>query len=73
MAMLASAGSPLERDPYETTDGDRANLALLEGCVMEGLFTDTNRATERVLRRNGYAMLTRGRTGLLRSASRARG
>jgi glycolate oxidase iron-sulfur subunit len=24
---------------------------------MEGLFTDTNRATERVLRRNGYAML----------------
>ena len=57
MAMLASAGSPLERDPYETTDGDRANLALLEGCVMEGLFTDTNRATERVLRRNGYAML----------------
>jgi len=57
MAMLASAGSPLERDPYETADGPREKLALLEGCVMEGLFTDTNRATERVLRRNGYAML----------------
>jgi glycolate oxidase iron-sulfur subunit len=57
MAMLASAGSPLERDPYETIDGPREKLALLEGCVMEGLFTDTNRATERVLRRNGYAML----------------
>ena len=56
MAMLASAGSPLERDPYETSDGNRADVALLEGCVMEGLFTDTNRATERVLRRNGYAM-----------------
>jgi glycolate oxidase iron-sulfur subunit len=55
MAMLASAGSPLERDPYATpTDGKRGDTAVLSGCVMEGLFTDTNRATERVLRRNGY-------------------
>ena len=58
MAMLASAGSPLERDPYETSnDGNRAKVALLEGCVMEGLFTDTNRATERVLQKNGYSMI----------------
>jgi len=58
MAMLASAGSPLERDPYETSnDGNRARIALLEGCVMEGLFTDTNRATERVLQKNGYSMI----------------
>ena len=55
MAMLASAGSPLERDPYPTTnDGTNGRTAVLLGCVMEGLFTDTNRATERVLRRNGY-------------------
>jgi glycolate oxidase iron-sulfur subunit len=57
MAMLASAGSPLERDPYETSnEGHRSKTALLEGCVMEGLFTDTNRATERVLQKNGYSM-----------------
>ena len=55
MAMLASAGSPLERDPYETSnDGNRGTVTLLEGCVMEGLFTDTNRATERVLQKNFY-------------------
>jgi glycolate oxidase iron-sulfur subunit len=56
MAMLASTGSPLERDPYTTrAGGERGKAALLEGCVMEGLFTDTNRASERVLRVNGYA------------------
>jgi glycolate oxidase iron-sulfur subunit len=58
MAMLASAGSPLERDPYATpSGGERGTTALLEGCVMEGLFGDTNRATERVLRVNGYAVV----------------
>jgi len=58
MAMLASAGSPLERDPYATPSrGERGNAALLEGCVMEGLFGDTNRASERVLRVNGYAVV----------------
>lgn len=55
MAMLASTGSPLERDPYPTqSTGERGKAAVLLGCVMEGLFTDTNRATERVLRKNGY-------------------
>jgi len=29
---------------------------MLTGCVMEGLFTDVNRATERVLAANGYAL-----------------
>lgn len=60
MAMLSSAGSPLERDAYDpgqgTQRGDRGDAALLTGCVMEGLFTDTNRATERVLARNGFRM-----------------
>jgi glycolate oxidase iron-sulfur subunit len=55
MAMLASSGSPLERDPYPPRGGaTRGRAAVLLGCVMEGLFTDTNRATERVLGVNGY-------------------
>lgn len=55
MAMLASAGSPLERDPYPTSNsGKNGRTSVLLGCVMEGLFTDTNRATERVLQHNGY-------------------
>jgi glycolate oxidase iron-sulfur subunit len=33
----------------------RGTVALLSGCVMEGLLTETNRATERVLAANGYA------------------
>jgi glycolate oxidase iron-sulfur subunit len=32
---------------------DEIKVALLRGCVMEGLFSTTNRATERVLARNG--------------------
>lgn len=32
-------------------------VALLRGCVMEGLFSQTNRATERVLERNGCEMV----------------
>jgi glycolate oxidase iron-sulfur subunit len=56
MAMLASSGKQLEGDSYPTrSTGERGNAAVLEGCVMEGLFTGTNRATERVLRVNGYA------------------
>ncbi|HEX6574680.1 MAG TPA: heterodisulfide reductase-related iron-sulfur binding cluster [Gemmatimonadaceae bacterium] len=56
MAMLSASGSPLERDPYEVDQrADRESVAVLKGCVMEGLFTETNRATERVLGRNGYA------------------
>jgi len=55
MAMLASTGSPLERDPYPTSNsGKNGTTSVLLGCVMEGLFTDTNRATGRVLQRNGY-------------------
>ncbi len=56
MAMLASTSTPLERDPYQTSnEGERGVTAVLRGCVMEGLFTETNRATERVLRHNGYS------------------
>ncbi|MCX5760077.1 MAG: heterodisulfide reductase-related iron-sulfur binding cluster, partial [Gemmatimonadetes bacterium] len=36
------------------TTPTRARVATLDGCVMEGLFTEVNRATERVLCENGY-------------------
>jgi glycolate oxidase iron-sulfur subunit len=32
----------------------RGSVAMLQGCVMNGLFSHANGATERVLRRNGY-------------------
>lgn len=57
MAMLASTEFPLERARYQAEgDGANGSAALLLGCVMEGLFTNTNRATERVLTHNGYQM-----------------
>jgi glycolate oxidase iron-sulfur subunit len=57
MAMLASTDFPLERGTYRPTDtGELGTVALLRGCVMEGLLTETNRATERVLTYNGYHM-----------------
>lgn len=58
MAMLASTArrerafkSPLP------SDRKRGIVALLTGCVMEGLFAETNRATERVLGFNDYATI----------------
>jgi glycolate oxidase iron-sulfur subunit len=58
MAMLESTRSPLKRRRYQPTgDGTRGSAALLTGCVMEGLYTETNRATERTLTVNGYRMV----------------
>jgi glycolate dehydrogenase iron-sulfur subunit len=58
MAMLASSSSALERDPYTSRGAaSRGRTAILEGCIMEGLFAETNRATARVLERNGYAIV----------------
>jgi glycolate oxidase iron-sulfur subunit len=58
MAMLASTDRREPSRPYAiaTPDAARGTVALLTGCVMEGLFTDTNRATERTLAVNGYSM-----------------
>jgi glycolate oxidase iron-sulfur subunit len=57
MAMLASTGRSIERSPYRpATTGERGRVATLKGCVMEGLFSETNRATDRVLSVNGYAI-----------------
>lgn len=55
-AMLAST----RRDPAPAWtprgNGARGQVATLTGCVMEGLFTPVNRATERVLVENGYSL-----------------
>ncbi len=57
MAMLAASSNSLERRAYGVpATGTRGKTAILRGCVMEGLFSETNRATERVLAVNGYAM-----------------
>ncbi|MGQ0537863.1 MAG: (Fe-S)-binding protein [Gemmatimonadaceae bacterium] len=61
-AMLAAskAALPARRDgarPYPTASRERATVASLSGCVMQGLFTATNRATDRVLAANGYRIV----------------
>jgi glycolate oxidase iron-sulfur subunit len=57
MAMLASTtrASRVEGG-VKSSRGEKGTVALLTGCVMEGLFGDINRATERTLAVNGYAM-----------------
>ncbi|HEU6452485.1 MAG TPA: heterodisulfide reductase-related iron-sulfur binding cluster [Gemmatimonadaceae bacterium] len=55
--MLASTTSPLPRREYRGVgSGERGNVATLRGCVMEGLFAETNRATERTLVCNDYSL-----------------
>lgn len=57
MAMLASTRPAKRATAYRNAGaGDRGVTAMLDGCVMEGLFTQTNRATGRVLAVNGYAI-----------------
>ena len=54
-AMLASSESSGRRRAYTSRDeGTRGTVALLTGCVMQGLFAETNHATARVLAANGY-------------------
>jgi glycolate oxidase iron-sulfur subunit len=57
MAMLASTTRPHRHSYVATSDGARGRVALLLGCVMEGLLEETNRATERSLVVNGYTMI----------------
>jgi glycolate oxidase iron-sulfur subunit len=55
MAMLAASEMPLERGTYTPDrEENRERVAILLGCVMDGLFSKTNAATERVLVHNGY-------------------
>jgi len=60
MAMLASTrrGSRPGERKMAARAGSRGTTALFTGCVMEGLFEETNRATERVLAVNDYAVRT---------------
>jgi glycolate oxidase iron-sulfur subunit len=60
MAMLASTRrTRAERSRTYLPAGDaaRGTVATLDGCVMEGLFAPANRATERTLAANGYALV----------------
>ena len=58
MAMLEATRSPVARPAYQPSgDGSRGSATLLTGCVMEGLFTETNRATERTLTANDFAIV----------------
>ncbi len=64
MAMLSSTTRPRAGErPYAPTDSrapngtQRGTVAVLTGCVMEGLFAETNRATERTLLVNDYALV----------------
>ncbi len=54
-AMLESSRSVFPPRHEPVSPAADATVAPLLGCVMEGLFAGTNRATERVLRMNGYA------------------
>jgi glycolate oxidase iron-sulfur subunit len=62
LALLLSTRSPLaksnEAAPAARGESQRGiRVALLRGCVMEGLFTATNRATERVLAASGCELV----------------
>lgn len=57
-AMLASTARRRRAKEYAVpADGSRGTSALLTGCVMQGLFAETNRATARVLATNGYRVV----------------
>ncbi len=58
MSMLEATRAPIRGAAYRPAgDGSRGSATLLTGCVMEGLFTGTNRATERTLAANDYAIV----------------
>ncbi len=58
LAMLAATRQVVPQRAYRVeTTSERGMVALLRGCVMEGLFAETNRATERTLNVNGYRVI----------------
>jgi glycolate oxidase iron-sulfur subunit len=58
MAMLASTRRRRRTARYAARGAPALGaVATLRGCVMEGLFTAANRATERTLAVNGYALV----------------
>ncbi|HSE99243.1 MAG TPA: heterodisulfide reductase-related iron-sulfur binding cluster [Blastocatellia bacterium] len=71
LALLLASRSPLAGSPDGIPEarfernGPKPNtrVALLRGCVMDGLFKETNSATERVLARNGCEVVQAARQG----------
>jgi glycolate oxidase iron-sulfur subunit len=57
-AMLDSTRRPSTPAWEPHGSGTRGRAAVLTGCVMEGLFTEVNRATERTLVHNGWSLAT---------------
>jgi glycolate oxidase iron-sulfur subunit len=61
LALLVASRSPISSKRAGKVEISRSDsserVALLKGCVMEGLFRETNRATERVLARNGFEVV----------------
>jgi glycolate oxidase iron-sulfur subunit len=58
MAMLAATEGQFKRQRYTRRgNGARGRTAVLQGCVMRGLYQETNRATARTLRVNGYEVI----------------
>ncbi len=57
-AMLDATRVPVRGAPYAPRAApSRDRVALLDGCVMAGLYSATNRATRRVLAANGFALV----------------
>jgi glycolate oxidase iron-sulfur subunit len=55
LAMLEATRPAIASGAYVARgDGARGTVAILEGCVMDGLYAETNAATERTLTVNGY-------------------
>lgn len=54
-ALKQSVG--MKRRTTSSNEKEATRVAMLKGCVMEGLFRQTNRATERVLARNGCEVI----------------
>lgn len=58
LTMLEATRRPIAQRSYEvTSDGRRGTVAVLEGCVMAGLYKATNAATKRTLGVNGYQVV----------------
>lgn len=59
-AMLAATSRPASVAWTPSDDGTKGRVAVLTGCVMEGLFTEVNRATERTLAHQGWQLVSCG-------------
>ena len=58
MAMLEASAPSLQSERYVASgSGARGRVALLRGCIMDGLFAHVHEAAERALTVNEYAMV----------------